>query len=161
MSVETHVIREIQPGVYYTILDFPEPSIVLDLLSDSYSWVMRSGVNAGNNRWQEFNLPINGLNESRDVFARRIEYDYVVETSRFREIYADSQTIELAQLGKFPQDHLNLKTIKGKQRYRLLAEVDWHFTCEIPGAIDYASIESPDRALIEKAIQLTEADYPT
>jgi len=158
MSMETHVIHEIHPGVFYTLLDFPKPSIVIDLLSDDYPWVMRWGNHVGDSTWQEYNLPIKGLNDSRDVFTRGVEYDYVVETSKFLEMYSDRSSVELAQLRKFPQDYLNLKNINGKERYRLLAEVDWYFTCDIPGARDYAPIESPDRNLIEKAIKLTEAD---
>lgn len=156
--METHVIKEIHPGVYYTLLDFPKPSIVLELLSDSYPWIMRWETHVGNHTWQQYTLPINGLGASREVFTRCVEYDYVVETSKFREFYSDSSSLQLAQLKKFPQNHLRLQTIKGKQRYRLLAEVDWHFVCDIPGARDYAPIESPDRNLIQKAIELTEAD---
>jgi hypothetical protein len=64
----------------------------------------------------------------------------------------------LAQFKNFPQNHLGLTKIKGKQRYRLLGELDWNFVCDIPGARDYAPIESPYRQLIEKAIEVTEAD---
>jgi len=155
--MKTHVIEEIHPGVFYTLLDFPKPSIVLELLCDSYPWVMRWETQVGDHTWQEFNLPIDGLDGSRNVFTRAVEYDYVVKTSQFRDLYSDSSSIQLAQFMKFPQDHLRLDTIKGKQRYRLLAEVGWYFTCDIPGARDFAPIESPDRTLIQKAIELTEA----
>ena len=73
-------------------------------------------------------------------------------------MYSDSNSIKLGQFMRFPQDHLDLKNLKGKQRYRLLNDIGWHFICDIPGARDYAPIESPNRQLIERAIEVTEAD---
>ena len=158
MSMEIHVIKTLQPGVFYTLLDFPSPSIVLELLSDSYRWVLRWEYSVGNHQWKEFNLPVRNVNDNVDVFTRSVEYDLLVETQNFRKIYSDNQTMKMVQLKEFPPNHLDMRTLKGEQKYRLLDELGWNFVCNIPGARDYAEIESPSRELIEKAIEINKAE---
>jgi hypothetical protein len=89
MSLETHVITEIHPGVFYTLLDFPKPSIVLDLLSDSFPWVLRSRHSVGDYTWKKYHLPIDGVAGNTDVFSRVVEYDLLIETEKFRKLYSD------------------------------------------------------------------------
>ncbi len=152
---ETHVVKEIVPGVFWTLLDFPSINIFQQLIDKSYTHVLCWGHHVGKSKWQEFMIPIVDPKKPESVLARAIEIDFVVPTDRFiRMLPTIGSGIKAVQLSNLPQNHLDLRTMHGKELWILLNEIGWYVWAEILGN-DYAQIASPIRSVVEQAIKLS------
>ena len=90
------------------------------------------------------------------MVSRMANFDFIVPTGRFLEILPKIRpAIRAVQLGKMPPDYLDMRTIKGKQLYRILGECDWHVLIDTP-ANDYGQVMSPKRNDLEKAVEIME-----
>jgi hypothetical protein len=158
MKPEPHVIKEIAPGVHWALLDFPGTEVVETLLNPQVPYVLCWGGHLGHWRWEKFMLPISSPLQPEPVLARAIEVDFVVETSRFLELLPSlGPGVSAVQLDGVPQDHLDLRRIKGPELWRLLAEVGWYVWCDVPGN-DFAQVASPHRRVVEQAVEWTKND---
>lgn len=83
----------------------------------------------------------------------------IVLTAEFKEIMLKLDAgIHVIQLNKMPPDYFDLDKIKGKERYRLLAECDWLFEFDVPGN-DYGEIVSPKEALLQNLLRNPAMDW--
>ncbi len=147
-----HQIQEVVPGVHRAILDWPSTEIIPTLLDERHPFVLSWGGHLGDHRWQEFQLPIASPQQPEAVLARRVEVDFVVATSRYLELLPRLGPKQRGvQLLHPPQDHLDLRRIRGPERWRLLEEIGWHVWFDIPGN-DFGEVASPDRAVVEAAV---------
>ena len=156
-NVEPHVLKEVSPGVYWTLLDFPATDMLLPaLLDSSFPYVMCWHHQVGHHRWESFQLPVGEPETPEPVLARVIDVDFVVETRRFEQLLpAWGPRVRAVQLARVPPDHLDLRVLQGNALWNLLGEVGWHVWADIPGN-DYAQIASPDRSVVDRAIRIVQ-----
>lgn len=155
-QIEVNRIKEIYPGHYFVLLDFPTKEILYDIIDLSYKYIwgvnhVESGV-----EWKEYSYELFGKSMSKDkVITRNMQFEYVVSTADFIKLIPDiSQSVNIIQTNIIPPSYLNLEKLKGKSRYHLLKEkVDYLFELEMPGAIDYAPIISPNREFLNNIIK--------
>ena len=149
---QPHVIQEVAPGVYWALLDFPGVEIVSSLVDPEVPHVLCWEVCLGRWQWERFLLPVGDPLSPEPVLARAVDVDFVVDTSRFLELVPKlGPGISAVQLHATPQDHLDLRKIKGPELWRLLGAVGWHVWFRVPGN-DYAEVASPHRSVVEAAI---------
>lgn len=154
--VETNVIKEIYKGHYQVILDFPGPSDLIKIIDTSYKYVWSIEHNENSLEWGKYNYCLYGKRVKSDsVFARNIEMEYLMETSDFLQLIFDiHQTVKIIQTNIIPPYYINIKQLTGKGKYDLLKnKIDYLFELEMPGAIDYAPIISPQVKFLENIIE--------
>ena len=153
MSMEVHKIKEIHPSVFWMLLDSPTSKLLPFLLSDEYQYVWCHNHIVGNYSWDEYRLPLFQDKVAYDVVSRIVSFDFIVSTEKFKEILPKlGAGVHVVQLNKMPPDYFDLDSVKGKERYRLLAECDWLFEFDVPGN-DYGQIASPNEELLQKLLQ--------
>lgn len=149
-------MKEIAPGVFFAVLDFPGYEIATSLVDADMPFVLCAGHHTGDYRWQDFDLPVVDPTVTERVMSRVAEFDFVVPTARFLEMATDlGPGLTVAQLAAPPQNHLDLCRIKGPELWRLLDELGWHFWADIPGN-DYGQVASPHRSVVEYAVKCVE-----
>jgi len=153
MGMEVHKIKEIHPSVFWMLLDFPTSKLLPFLLSDEYQYVWCHNHIVGNYSWDEYRLPLFQDKVAYDVVSRIVSFDFIVSTEQFKEILPKLDAgVHVVQLNKMPPDYFDLDRVKGKERYRLLAECDWLFEFDVPGN-DYGQIASPSEELLQNLLQ--------
>ena len=158
MSLDVHKIKEIHPGVFWMLLDFPTSKLLHFFLSDEYQFVWCHNHLVGNYTWDKFRLPLFTGNSSYEVISRVVSFDFILPTSKFRNILPQLRAgVHVVQLNKLPPDYFDLDKVKGKERYRLLSECDWLFEFDVPGN-DYGQIASPRKELLEELLNHAEID---
>ena len=153
--VKTNVIKEIYKGHYHVILDFPTPSDLTKILDISYKYVWGSGHNENLSEWKKYDYYLYGKKVTSDVvFARNMEMEYLMETSDFLQLIPNiHQTIKIIQTNVIPPYYMNLSRLTGKGKYDSLKnKIDYLFELEMPGAIDYAPLISPNINFLENVI---------
>lgn len=157
-SIEPHQTNERWPGVYETILHQAPDQLALELISGDYRWILcwdhwvEGDDESG---WSEFNLPIDGGGKNWQIHTRGFHYDLLCPTVQFRKMDVSPENIRMVQFDEFPQRYLNLSKIEGKQRYKMLACLNWNFLCEVYSG-KYFYLCSPNRQLIEESISWAE-----
>ena len=161
MTIEINTIREASPGVYYVVLWCPESKILSKLLDPEMAVVLCWDHDVGNYSWQEFDLPILGPRESTKALSRIATFDFIVSTERFLQILPRMRPrIKAVQLGRVPPDYLDMRQIRGKPLYKILAECGWHVLLDTP-ANDYGQVLSPKREVLELAIEIMRMEHTT
>ncbi|MDD3036926.1 hypothetical protein [Bacteroides sp.] len=147
MEIETNKISEIYKGHYQVILDFPDQSNLKDIIDVSYKYVWGVEHYEIPLEWKEYNYSLYGESiQSKNIFARNIEMEFLLNTSDFLDLIPHiHQAVHIIQTNIVPPYYLNIKNLSGKGKYDLLkSKIDYLFELEMPGAIDYAPIISPD-----------------
>ncbi|NVN95369.1 MAG: hypothetical protein HXX18_08825 [Bacteroidetes bacterium] len=142
-----NTIKEIYPGFFQIILDFASKRFIDDILREKYKFIWISNYELKNNfSWINCELPISDKTKM-PVIARQISYDFIINYSDFDKIKQDIPNgLTLLQINKMPPDFLDLRRIKGKTRYDLLKkECDFLFEIDLPNAVDYGTLISPDK----------------
>jgi hypothetical protein len=153
MSLEVHKIKEIHPGVFWMLLDFPTSRLLPLILSDEYRYVWSHNHRVGNYSWSEYSLPLFQDKDAHNVVSRIVLFDFIVPTEIFKEILPKLDAgVHVIQLNQMPPDYLDLDNIKGKERYRLLAQSEWLFEFDVPGN-DYGQIASPREELLQSLLR--------
>ena len=153
-----HVIEEVAPGVHWALLDWPSVEIVPSILNSAAPHVLCWGGQVGHHRWEEFLLPITSPRETESVLARSVELEFVISTARFLDLLPRmGRSVRGVQLLGRPQNHLDMRRIKGAELWRLLGEIGWHVLFDIPGN-DFGQVASPDRRVVEAAVALVQDD---
>lgn len=160
MSVQTHKICELYPGVFYTILDFPDSSILPNILSPDIEYVVFWNFYSEFSNWEPLKLPLTKAFPEFRVRAMNSNCDFVMRTSDFLELLPSiNQGINIAQIAELPPQYFDFRRIHGKERYKQLRMLGWHFECGFrpDASADYGEIWSCNRSTIEKAIHLVES----
>ena len=155
MKIETNKIEEIYKGHYQVILDFPTPSDLIKIIDMSYKYVWSIEHKENLVEWVKYDYCLYGKKKkSNNVFARNIEMEYLMETSDFLQIIPDiHQTIKIVQTNIIPPYYMNLNQLSGKGKYDLLkSKIDYLFELEMPGAIDYSPLISPNIDFLKNVI---------
>jgi hypothetical protein len=106
-----------------------------------------------NYSWRDYRLPLFLDKDAHDVSSRLVLFDFIVSTEKFKEILPKLDAgVHVIQLNEMPPDNFDLDKIKGKERYRLLAEGDWLFEFDVSGN-DYGQIASPKEELLQSILQ--------
>lgn len=159
MDLEIHKIKEIHPGVFWMLLDCPTSRFLSFILSDAYEFVWCHNHIVGDGSWEEYGLPLFQDKIPHDVLARRVVFDFIVPTERFKEILPHlDPSVHIIQLNKLPPYYLKPDKIKAKTWYKLLDECDWLFEFDIPGN-DYGQISSPNEELLLGLLQNPAIDW--
>jgi hypothetical protein len=153
MSLEVHKIKEIHPGIFWMLLDFPTSKLLPFILSDEYQYVWCHNHRVGNYAWDEYRLPLFQDKVVYDVASRIVLFDFIVPTEKFKELLPKLDAgVHIIQLNKMPPDYFDLDKVKGKERYRLLAACDWLFEFDVPGN-DYGQVASPKEELLQNLLR--------
>lgn len=153
MSLEIHKIKEIHPGIFWMLLDFPTSQLLSLLLSDEYQYVWCHNHRLGNYSWDKYHLPLFNDKVSYEVLSRFVLFDFTVPTKMFKEMLPNFDAgIHVIQLNRQPPDYFDLDKVRGKERYRLLGECEWLFEFEVPGN-DYGQIASSNKQLLQNLQQ--------
>ncbi|MEO7214095.1 hypothetical protein [Mucilaginibacter sp.] len=146
-----NTIKEIFPGHYQIILDFATINFVQYVLSIDYKYVWINNHHPNDSlNWQDYQVPLFNNKDNYTVAVRNLSYDMILPTAEFKSLLPKfSGSIQLVQLNIAPQYYLNDR-IKGKTRYDLLKnECDYLFELDIPGATDYGTLISSNKAWLE------------
>ena len=156
MTLETNQIKEIEPGVYWTLLSFPESSLLTQLLDPNTKYVLCWNHTVGNYAWREFCAPLVKPDQPLNLLSRVIHFDFILETKAFTDLLPEiGRAIKAVQLNRIPPDYLDMERIKGKQLHRVLRECGWHVLLDTPGN-DYGQLMSPKREVLERAIAIVQ-----
>lgn len=90
-----------------------------------------------------------------NVVTRNMKLEYLIPTTEFVEMIPDIKgSVSVIQTNIIPPPYLVLERFEGKSRYKILKEkVDYLFELEMPGAVDYAPIISPNQFFLESVIE--------
>lgn len=158
MSLEIRKIKEIQSGVFWTLLDRPTSKLLRFILSDEYRFVWCHKHSVGNYLWEDYRLPLFEDRVGHELLMKLAVFDFIVTTEKFKEILPKFDAgIHVIQLNRLPPQYLDLDKVKGKERYRLLGECDWLFEFDVPGN-DYGQVLSPKREFLLDVLRKTESD---
>lgn len=155
--IETNKIKEIYPGHYQMILDYPTVNFLPNILNKEMGFVWVVGHVENGDDWKPYKYSLYGMRTYKlkvEVEARDLRMDYIVKTSDFLKLipYID-QTITLYQISKKPPRYLDLARLKGRGKYDLLKkEAGYLFEIEIPIMTDYAPIVSSNRSFLESLL---------
>jgi hypothetical protein len=155
MEIETNKIKELYKGHYQVILDFPKPNELTKILDVSYKYVWGVEHQEVRTIWNNYDyLLFKQRSNDKNIMVRNIEMEYLIETTDFLKLIPNiHQTIHIIQTNIIPPYYLNLKQLSGKGKFDLLkSKIDYLFELEMPGAIDYATLISPDIAFLGKVI---------
>jgi hypothetical protein len=148
-------IKEVYTGHYQIILDFATNSFLKYLLNDSYKYVWVSLHSPTHSlEWNTYQLPLLDNQSSYPVLARNINFDFVMETKAFKEVYLKFPPgITLVQLNKLPNYYIDSARIKGKTLYDLLyKECDYLYELDIPSATDYGTLVSANKDWLQSIL---------
>lgn len=150
--MEVGKIESVYPGVYWSLLDHPQSSLLGKLLDPDLPFVLCWGHTVGRYKWEPFELPIASPDRVESVWARHAQFDFLCATEQFLTWLPHLRSaINAVQLHRRPPDHLDLNKIKGKERWRVLGECGWHVLLSTPGN-DFGEVASPHRAVVELAV---------
>jgi hypothetical protein len=154
MTPSTNEIKEIHPGVFWTLLEHPTSALFGQLLDPTAPYVLCWSHHVGDFSWQQFALPIVDPTVPEQVLARVANFAFCCSTEQFMRILpALSPSIRAVQLRSLPPNHLDLDRIQGKERWRLLADCGWHVLLDTPGN-DFGEVASTSRHVVENAVAL-------
>jgi hypothetical protein len=158
--MEANKIIEIYKGHFQVILDFPTQNDLYKIISNNYKYIWGIEHKEIRSSWKNYDFTLfDSRVSSNFLMARNIEMEFIIETVDFLKIIpAINQTVKIVQTNTIPPNFLNLKELKGKSKYDLLKnKVDYLFELELPGAIDYAQLVSPNVAFLEDVISKFQA----
>lgn len=160
ISENLNKIVEIGPDRFRILLDFATAKLIPHLINDNYKYIWVHNHTLVQNQWKEFELPIAKGNKQK-VLARNLNYEFIIETSRFDEI-GESLTggVNLVQLNKLPAYYFDLDMVEGNNRYTFLKEeCDYLFELILPKDRDYGTIISHDRDYLQSLIEDPNIDW--
>ena len=154
--METNKITEIYKGHFQVILDFPTQNDLYKIINNDYKYIWGIEHNEIRSSWKDYDFTLfNSKSPSNFCMARNIEMEFIIETVDFlKMIPSINQTIKIIQTNMIPPSYFNLKQLSGKGKYDLLkSKVDYLFELELPGAVDYASLISPNTIFLETVMK--------
>jgi hypothetical protein len=148
----TNIIEEIYPGHFLMILDFPDKSELINIVSPAYKYVWLFEQQENRVVWDEYRHRLFDGFHDKEIKVRNITMEVLVKTEDFIDLIPSiSQGVKMIQTNIEPPYYLALDRLKGKERFDLLkSKVDYLFELDMPGAIDYSPIISPNREYLEK-----------
>ncbi len=159
--METNKITEIYRGHFQVILDFPNQNDLHKIISNDYKYIWGVEHNEIRSSWRNYDFTLfDSRIQNSFLMTRNIEMEFIIETSKFISIIPSiNQTIKIIQTNIIPPSYLDLKRLSAKGKYDLLkSKIDYLFELELPGAIDYAPLVSPNVEFLEKVIKKFQSD---
>ena len=154
MHPTTNEIKEVHPGVFWSLLDHPTSALLGNLIDPTAPYVLCWSYHVGDFSWQPFALPIVDRAVPEEVLAREAHFAFCCSTEQFMRFLPNLRpAIRAVQLRSLPPNHLDLDRIRGKERWRLLGECGWHVLLDTPGN-DFGEVASTSRQVVEKAVAL-------
>jgi hypothetical protein len=159
--VTTNKIIDIYDGHFQLILDFPDKSVLYKIIDTNYKYVWLFDHVENGVEWSDYSHSIFGVvDDSVNARGRNIKMELLFNTSDFiKYIPQIRSSIKIIQTNIEPPYYLDMSKFTGKSKYDLLkSRIDYLFEFEMPGAIDFSPIISPNRAYLEKILQLLSED---
>ena len=132
-------------------LYYINPDFLKHLIDPSvkYTWLYELPVLGID--WQELNWPIFGK-ENIPFMSRQTEMDIIVETEKLESIYPfiEKNHTQVIQMNKIPPYYLRLDSVQGKERYRILNEIDYYFEFDNGGGQEWGTITSSNQQFWKK-----------
>jgi hypothetical protein len=109
--------------------------------SIKYTWIHRLPILR--TEWEQLDWPIFG-NETVPFLSRQTAMDIIVETNKLETIYPfiEANSTVVIQMNKVPPYYLRLEQVQGKERYRLLKEIDFYFELDNGGGQEWGTLTS-------------------
>jgi hypothetical protein len=153
--IEINKIKEIYPGYFHVLLDFPEKKDILKILDFTYTFIW--GINHIENsiEWGGYHHSLfSKFGNMQDIKVRNIEMEYLMTTQAFAEyVPLINQAINIIQINVEPPYYLDLKKFQGKPRYDMLRiKTDFLFELDMPASPDYTPLISPNKEFLESVI---------
>jgi hypothetical protein len=80
-------ICETAPGRFRIVLNFATVKIVKHLLDEDYKYVwVHNHMPGSYSAWHEFDLPIVPKIENKKILAKTVRYNFIMETSEFKNL---------------------------------------------------------------------------
>lgn len=155
--VECNKIIELYNGHYQLILDFPDKSGLYKIIDSNYKFVWLIEHIEDSVEWTDYKHSLFGVFDDKiKIRIRNIKMEALLNTADFlKYIPSISQTVKIIQTNIEPPYYLNLENFSGKAKYDLLkSKIDYLFELDMPGAIDYSSLISPNRDYLEHLVTL-------
>jgi hypothetical protein len=124
--------------LYYIDNDFLKNLIKAEI---KYTWLHKFPILGL--EWEELNWPIFG--EANIPFlSRQTQLDLIIETKNLDIVYPriERNYTHVIQMNKIPPYYLRLETVQGKERYRLLNEIEYYFEFYNGGGQEWGTLTS-------------------
>lgn len=144
-SIHPYEIKEIYPGQYHMMLDFPDVEDILKIISTEYNYIWFYDCTSCCVNWHKvdsvsFETPL------KDILIRNVHFECIIETERIQEIEPYMKGgFHMVQLNKLPPPYLRMdsKQIDDRTKHEMLSKLEYILHVFIPGN-DYGWIVSPD-----------------
>ena len=154
-KIEVNKIKEIYPGHYFVLLDFPAKEDLYEIVDLSYKYIWGFNHIENGTEWKKYPYNLFGKSISEmKIEARNMQFEYIISTNDFVKLVPNiNQTISIIQTNIVPPYYMDINRLKGKGKYDLLKnKIDYLFELEMPGAVDYAPLISPSIYFLENVI---------
>ena len=101
-SIHPYEIKEIYPGQYHMMLDFPDVGDILKIISTEYNYIWFYDCTSCCVNWQKvdsvsFETPL------KDILIRNVHFECIIEKERIQEIEPYMKGgFHMVQLNKLP-----------------------------------------------------------
>ncbi|MFT3911497.1 MAG: hypothetical protein QM737_18885 [Ferruginibacter sp.] len=114
-----------------------------------YTWIHKFPVLGI--EWQELKWPIFG-EMNIPFLSRQTEMDLIIETNKLDTVYSsiENEYTKIIQMNKIPPYYLRLESVQGKERYRLLNEIEYYFELDNGGGQEWGTLTSSNPEFWEK-----------
>ena len=153
--MRTHEIAEIEPGVFYSLLEPCSVAILPHILSPdvAHVWLVDHWPHP-RLVWTELPVPIGVGGPMESVRVRNVCYDMQMPTAEFlgRIVphLAAGGGARVLQLDRPVPDSLRYEDIESvPTTYEILRQNGWRLSFELPHGGEYAELTSPERRTLE------------
>lgn len=155
-KLEVNKIKEIYPGHFFVLLDFPSIKDLYRIIDVSYKYIWNFKHIENEITWEKYTYNLYGksVTQQMELNVRNIQLEYLILTDDFIKIIPNIRgDLNIIQTNIIPPPYLRLEKFEGKSRYNILRnKIDYLFELTMPSAIDYSSLISPNKVFLEKVI---------
>ena len=159
--VRTHEVSEIEPGVFYTILEPCSVAVLPHVLAPEPASIVWSVDHMPLEAlvWTEMPVPLAADSPCERLRVRGVQYDFQMPTREFLDRVLPrlplSNGIVLFQLDRPVPDTLlyrRLAELPRKHKHAILRRSGWRLTFELPHGGEYAEVTAAERAEVERIL---------
>jgi hypothetical protein len=154
-TLRTHEISEIEPGVFYTILEPCSAAVLPHVLTPgtSHVWLVEHRP-CERLLWAELPVPLASDAAAEPLRVRGVEYDLQMTTAEFLARVVPrlpgGASVILLQLDRPVPDSLRYRDVAA--RHAILRQNGWQLTFDLPHGGTYAEVTAADRRTLERIL---------
>ena len=157
--ISTHEIWELEPGVFFTILEPCSVAVLPHVLAPdpaSVVWVVDHWPIAAV-AWRDLPVPLTATSPCEPLRVRHVQFDFQMSAGEFLDRIVprlpSSDGMILLQLERPVPDTLLYRDIATlPNKHAILRQNGWRLTFMLPHGGEYAEVTSPDRAELERIL---------